>query len=406
MRNFFALLFFLFTISSCSIFGDKNNSTVDDVLKQGAIDPNLIQNAVSYVPVFPFFSGFNNPLDVLVGYDEMIYVVDEKGLNILDQKGTLALIIPIQGATDVTQDRRLHTYVTGKVQRQGGTEMLSCVFHLIGTGQGNYQFVDTLIHPFCDESRSSTQFRGNDDVAVEFTGLACLYDNTLYVSRTGPRNETNTFIRPDNAVLVFNEKGDNISYAAGLNPNESSLKSAVGISSIATLAAPPQRMQGISTSKNFTITLASQNTNLEYRALHISVYDDPDLGTLYNETPTLLSFDFSKGDRFYYKPFRFKKPEDCFIAPDALQYTFVVDSGTDSVYVFTNQGIEGVNPPANSKLKKQVIVSFGGVGSDGTSSGPFGLKDPSGICYNRKMIYVADKGNNRICRYKLSTDLQ
>jgi hypothetical protein len=29
-----------------------------------------------------------------------------------------------------------------------------------------------------------------------------------------------------------------------------------------------------------------------------------------------------------------------------------------------------------------------------------------GICYNRKMIYVADKGNNRICRYKLNTDLE
>jgi hypothetical protein len=84
----------------------------------------------------------------------------------------------------------------------------------------------------------------------------------------------------------------------------------------------------------------------------------------------------------------------------------VVDSGTDSLYIFTNQGFEGVNPPANSIFKKQVIVSFGGPGIDGTSSGPFSFNDPSGVCYDRKMVYVADKNNNRICRYKLSVDMQ
>jgi hypothetical protein len=108
-----------------------------------------------------------------------------------------------------------------------------------------------------------------------------------------------------------------------------------------------------------------------------------------------------------YEPFKFKKPEDCFIAPDATNYYFVVDSETDSVYVFTNQGFEGVNPPANSTIKKQINVSFGGKAIDGKPlDGPFNFLDPMGICYNRKMIYVADKGNNRICRYKLNTDLE
>jgi hypothetical protein len=87
-------------------------------------------------------------------------------------------------------------------------------------------------------------------------------------------------------------------------------------------------------------------------------------------------------------------------------YTFVVDSGSDSLYVFTNQGYEGINPPPNAGLTKQVIVSFGGPGSDGTSSGPFSFKDPSGVCFFRKTIFVADKRNNRICSYKLSNDLE
>jgi len=41
-------------ISSCSVFGGKQNDTVDQVLQQGQIDPNLVPKAVSYVPVFPF----------------------------------------------------------------------------------------------------------------------------------------------------------------------------------------------------------------------------------------------------------------------------------------------------------------------------------------------------------------
>lgn len=396
--------------SCAALFGDKEDEQVDEIFKQGAIDPNLIPQTVGYVPVYPFFQGFVNPVDVFVGFDELIYVVDDNGLNILDQKGTKYQTIAIRGATDVTQDRRLHTYVAGRVElpRGPGGAMinLAAVYHLKNTATGNYEIIDTLIHPDCDASRGATAFRGADDEKVQFTGIATLHDNTLYVSRTGPRNDPNAFFRPDNGLLLFDAAGGNTGFANGLTPNSPSLKSALGISSVATLAAPPQRQQGINTGKSFLITQADQTANIEYRVLHIMVLDDPDAGTSYNETSSLLNYDFTKGDKFLYQPFRFKKPEDCFIAPDALQYSFIVDSGTDSIYIFTNQGVEGVNPPANSGLRKQVVVSFGGPGIDGSSSGPFSFKDPSGVCYFRRMIFVADKGNNRICRYMLSTDLE
>nr|MBP9181087.1 hypothetical protein [Bacteroidia bacterium] len=68
---------------------------------------------------------------------------------------------------------------------------------------------------------------------------------------------------------------------------------------------------------------------------------------------------------------------------------------------FTNRGYEGVNAPATYSDRKQIIASFGGNGS-----GPFQFKDPSGVCYFKRMVYVADKGNGRICRYKLSTDIE
>jgi hypothetical protein len=401
--------------SACSLIGNKKNSTVDDVFKQGAIDPNLVPNNVSYVPIYPFINNVTNPLDVFIGYDEFTYVIVDNDENILednellmyDQKAQLVYRLNIPGATDLTQDRRLHTYIAGRFYTDATkTTHLAAVFHLKNLASGNPQFLDTLKHYICDESRNNTAFRGQDDIAVKFTGLATLFDNTLYVSRTGPRNELGGIARPDNGVLVFNAAGQNIGFTSQLTPNQSSLKSSVGISGIATLAAPPQRLSGISTSKNMFICLGDQSQNLEYRALSIVSSEDPDQGTIYGENGSFLNFDFSKANRFMYESFRFQQPEDIFAAPDASGYIFITDSRKDSVFVFSNNGFEGVNPPANSPTKKQIIVSFGGSGENGTGSGPFNLINPTGICYNSRTIYVCDKGNNRVCRYRLNTDLQ
>ncbi|MBX7204520.1 MAG: hypothetical protein K1X81_03775 [Bacteroidia bacterium] len=392
------------TLTSCNfLWGSKQDDTVDDIFKQGAIDPNLVPQNVGYVPVLPFFQGFVNPTDVYVGYDEMIYVIDDFGVHVLDQKGTSYVTIPIQGATDIIQDRRLHTYIAGRINviRGGNQYNLPAVFHLIHTGSTNYQIIDTLIHPDCDVSRASTGFRGAEDEQVKFTGLATLHDNTLFVSRTGPKNDITSFSRPDNAILVYDADGNNTSYFAGLSPGSSGLRSSMGISAIASQAAPPQRTVGISTSRDVLITLNDPSTALEFRVLALNYFEDPDLGPSYRESANLLDFDTTKAKRFLYEPFRFKSPEDVYIAPDALQYSFVVDSGTDSFYQFTNKGYEGVNAPATYKDRRQIIASFGGFGS-----GPFQFKNPSGVCYFKRVVYVADKGNGRICRFKLSTDIE
>lgn len=405
MKKAFRHITALFLLVSVMACGSKEDDQTNAIFEQGRIDPNLIPNKVGYVPMYPYFTNLSHPVDVYVGYDEMVYVVDDRGLNVMDQTGRLIKTIFIPGATDVTQDRRLHTYVLGRVNHPTLGNR-AAVYHLVNTADGNTRFIDTLIHPLNDDSRGTTANRGADDEAVRFTGIATLHDNTVYVTRTGPRNDPNSFVRPDNGVLVYNAGGTNIGFGTGLNPNNSSLKSVIGISSVATFSAPPQRQQGMSTSKSFLITQADQDKNVEYRVLMINVFDDPELGTQYAESPQFLNFDNSKADRFLYEPLRFKKPEDCYIAPDNLGYIFVVDSESDSLYVFNPQGYEGVNPPANSGLSRQVIVSFGGSASDGSSSGPFNFNDPSGVCYNRRTIYVADKNNNRICRYRLSTDLE
>lgn len=401
--SLFALLFSSLTLlSGCDfLFGSRQDDTVDEIFDQGAIDPNLNPQNVGYVPILPIWQGFINPVDVFVGYDEMVYVVDDEGLRVLDQTGIIQNTIPIPGATDVTQDRRLHTYVAGRVTVEVDNQLrnLAAVYRLTGTASGNIQIVDTIIHPFGDQSRLSASFRGPDDEAVEFTGLATLADNTLYVTRKGPRNDLTSIARPDNAILFYDAAGNNVGYANGLNPVSSSLKSVLEPSSIATYVGPPQRLNGVSNSRDFVITQTADRA--QYKVLSILRIEDPIAGISYEEDPEKVQLDTSKADRFLYTPNRFIQPEDVYIAPDFTNYLFVVDSGTDSLYQFTSLGYEGVNPPPTNTGTKQIIASFGGEGS-----GPFQFIDPSGVCYFRRTLFVADKGNGRIIRYRLSTDIE
>lgn len=388
--------------SGCDfLLGSKQDESTVEIFEQGAIDPDLVPNEVGYVPIQPYWY-MPHPVDVYVGYDEMVYVVDDNGLEIFDQKGTLQRTIAIPDATDVIQDRRLHTYVTGRVNKEigGVTYNLAAVYHIINASTADAPvIIDTLIQPFCDITRNNTAFRGADDEAVEFTGLATLADNTLYLSRKGPSNSLASVARPDNTILIFDEDGVNTGYTNGLSPTVSSLKSCINVSSIASFAAPPQQTSGISGSHDFL--LLQNDPSAQYKALWIVEAYDPDAGVTYVQNDKLLNFDTTKASGFLYTPNRFSSPADVFIAPDATGYIFIVDSERDSLYQFTQAGFEGVNPPANSSVTKQILASFGGEGS-----GPFQFIEPSGVCYFKNTVYVADKGNNRIARFKLSTDLE
>ena len=402
-NSFYLLLLSAIILQSCDfLFGSKDDSVVDEILDQGAIDPNLIPSTVGYVPILPFWNEVSNPVDVYIGYDEMMYVVDDFGLLIFDLKGTKQRSIPFNGATKVAQDRRLYTYVCARVNKMvnGAIYNLPAVYvikNAAGVGQANIS--DTLIHPFCDVSRTNTNFRGKTDESVAFTGITFLHDNSFYVSRTGPTNNLLSVSAPDNAVLTFDASLYNNSYASSLNPITSSLKSMLTIGGISSFLAPPQSLFAVETSADFL--LLQNDPNAEYKVLWIKYFFYPETGPEYSENTALLDFDTTKANGFLYKSFRFAKPTDICVAPDETKYIFVVDEEKDSVYQFTNKGFEGVNPPASSGLTKQVLVSFGGKGA-----GVFQFNSPKGIAYFNRVLYIADTKNNRICRYKLSTDLE
>lgn len=398
-------LSFLFLQYSCDfIFGTKKNDDVSDIFKQGEIDPNLKPQNYGYVPILPIWNKFSHPVDVFVGYDEMVYVVDDNGVNILDMKGSLHRIIPVYKAKEVIQDRRIHTFIIGKVivNIAGQPRELTAVYHLknAATADGPV-FLDTLIHPFCDVSRKNVGFR-LEDLQVEFNGLASLADNSLYVARTGPVNNLSSPYRTDNCILFFDESGKNYAYANGLTPVlPANLKSDIGVSAIAGFCAPPQKIYGVNTTHDFLLCQASPDPSIEYRVLWIKEYSSPDAGTEYGQNDALLMKDESKASRFLYESFRFKKPEDIFIAPDQSGYIFVIDSELDSLFIFTQKGYEGISPPPNSSYTRNILVSFGGKGS-----GAFQFDHPTGVCYFKKTVYVADRDNNRIMRFRLNTDLE
>ncbi len=390
-------------VSSCNfLFGSKKDKQVDDIFKQGKIDPHLVNNQVGYVPIQPIWNGFSSPTDVYVGFDEMVYVTDANGLHILDQKGQEHRLIPISEPSDVVQDRSLRTYVCGRIRKDitgdGIPENLAAVYIIQNSSSASGPiFLDTLIHPFCDATRNTSTFRGASDEQVYFTGVAPLADNRYYVARKGPTNSLTSIALPDNAVMIFNHSNNNVGYANGLNPLYSSLKSLLSVSGICTAVAPPQSYEN--SNNNFFVT--QQDNKAEYKVLSIKETNDVDAGITYTEDAFFLNQDKSKANHFLYESYRFKQPSDVYKSPDALGYIFVVDEGNDSLYQFSSKGYEGVNPPANSTETKQIIASFGGSGN-----GPFQFNSPSGVCYFRNVVYVADKGNNRICRFKLSTDLE
>jgi hypothetical protein len=157
---------------------------------------------------------------------------------------------------------------------------------------------------------------------------------------------------------------------------------------------PPQS-PFLSTEEDFVFTSLSASTQLKVQ--YIDVISN-DAGTDYFVSQLEVG-DTSKADRFLYTPGRFGAPTDVAYSGDGTNYIFVVDREKDSLYQFTNTGLEGVKAPAGSGTNKNILVSLGGTGV-GLSQ----FNEPTAVAYYDRIVYVADAGNRRVLRFKLTTD--
>ncbi len=395
---FFFLTTFLlvFSLYSCKgFFGKKTDIT--QIVEVPKYDSAL----VSYVPIFPYLTEFSDPVQVLAGYDELLYVVDAGTDEIIafDYAGRRLGSFKLKGVKAIAQDRKLNILaIADKDTTLGNVAItLQAVYRLNLYNGGNYgiqyaKIVKEIIHPLY--FRSSITI---GDTAVKFNGIAVYGDNSYLVTRMGPDDNPIKFGGPDDAVLLFS-KEDNWLEQIKVNTIEGEkrdyFKEPYGIT---TLAQPPQG-PFVSSSKDFLVTMVYPFVSLKVQYIRQSVSDQ---GPVYELNTDLVIGDTARADGFLYTPNRFKTPTGITFSGDGTNLIFVSDTTKDSVYVFTSTGLEGVAPPPFFPSGKYIKVSFGGTGS-----GPMNFIDPVSVAYINKYLYVCDRGNKRVCRFILTKDLE
>ena len=391
----YVLMFSLYAgMVSCENFlGDETDLDFIEV-------PEQTFREVSYVPVQPIWDQFVSPSDIIAGFDELIYVVDEAAETVIvfDESGKELGRKFIQGAKAIAQDRSLNLLVIGTITDTSNNSNVdrSCIYRLDLNGTMGYglQFakvVNTIVHPFYFKTTAISK-----DSEVKFNRITVLDDNSFYVSRSGPNNSTTQSGGPDDAILEFN-KEDRFVTPIIVNDNRGArfldfFKQPFAITS---LVKPPQ----ISADGRGDFIFTSLDPNGVLKVQYIQKIESVDGNAFVTKTD--WNNDPSLADRFINEPFRFGEAVGLEFTGDGTNYIFVVDRLKDSLYQFTANGLEGVQPPPASGETKFVRTSFGGSGQ-----GPMQFDRPMAVAYKDRIVYVADAGNGRILRFKLTLDIR
>lgn len=385
----------LLVFSGCEGFWGTRTDT--DFLDEPVFDGRT----VAYVPIQPVWDDLAYPVDIIAGWDELIYVADQGRELIVsyDQAGNQLGSFPVPGLTAIAQDRRLDILALGTRDTViNDVELtLAAIYRIDLDKTGDYGLQNArvkkiLTHPFYAKAGTPS----STDLEVRFTGIAPLGDNRFFVARTGISNNANQFGGPDQAILLFDEDD---SYISPVNVSTN-----LGLfrdyfkdpSSIATFAQPPQS-PAVSQQGDFIFSSLGEDASLRVQVIN---FVETDFGASF-EVRNFITGDTSRADRFLYEPQRWTNPVDVTISGDGTNYFFVVDAETDSLYQFNALGFEGVNPPPGSRTNKAILASFGGTGVGLTQ-----FNEPRGVAYLSRILYVADAGNGRILRFRLTTDFE
>lgn len=361
--------------------------------------PIYNDKTIAYVPVQPAITGFDTPTDIIAGWDNLIYVADSGAQQIIsfDEAGNEVGRFFVPGLSAIGQDRKLDLLATGTKDTTVGGVMLKLPaiyrIHQINN-QGNVglqyaHITQANIHPFCFNSSATPTL---NDVQVRFTSIAIVADNSYYVSKTGPSTGTQ-----GDGVVRFDARDKFISPIA--------VNTTVGVfsnyfqkpQSIVSYSQPPQTPT-VEKKADFLFASWEENQVLKVQGI---AYKESDLGASYEVIEFPKTQDSTKADGILYQSYRFSRPSDITIAGDGTGYIWVVDAQKDSLYQFNAKGYEGINAPSGSASTRAIKASFGGKGN-----GLLQFNRPMGLAYMNKIVYVADAGNKRVLRFKLTTDFR
>jgi hypothetical protein len=390
MRKLIVLIAVAITSVSCENYWGKKTDL-------GFIDiPNYEVREIAYVPVEPKLYDASLPIDVCIGYDEFIYVVDSATSEIarydmaFQPQGRLY----VPGITKVVQDRTFNLLAIGTSDTtvNGVDYDLTTIYRIDFESNGvlNFGFAEiekVAVHPFYFKNSfsSSDAFVRFTDIAVQ-GGVSGELNNRYYVSRTG-ENLNNAGFGPDNAVLTFSNSDEFVSgipvTAAGAVYSDYFK----GPMALASFTQPPQ----IAARPSQDFWVINDDEDQAIQVQHIQFEEGP-FGAVYQ--PIFYSTTDPNTRGYLQTANRFHSPADIAFAGDASGFVFIADAGVDSVYQFTSNGLEGVPPPPASTADLNAISTIGG------------FSDLRALAYYDRILYVADAHNGTISRFKLTLDFE
>ena len=328
--------------------------------------PGVIGDTV-YIPQTPGFTGFNQPSDIFIGNEPLIYIADRLNNRIVQLDlagGLISYSIPILRPKKITQDRNYDLLVLASIIDTIPPNILDTVDVVYRFKLINNSGVLSGVQPtIAFKSTQPTPIPGNHG---KYTGIAAFQDNYYLVSRSGQNNGSP--IDPDNAIFKINRYDNTLPVPVRLPGFEvlgQGLLSLQNISSIVTF-----------TYNNFDFIYTQKYSDEVFKVQWV-IYDDVEQTYIPKFTPE-NNVDLLRNGLF-------SQPED--ITLDYQNNIYVIDAAKDSLYKFSPAG----------KLKSE---SFGGQGISQTQ-----FSGPMGVAFFNKTLYICDTGNNRILRFVLSTDI-
>ena len=346
----------------------------------------------NYIEILPPWGGFEEPTAILMGNDQLLYIVDHANNEIvmMDIGGAVLKRRTILHPTSIAQNSKLDLYIGGEAISPNGNDTMGVIYK-ISLVRYDTVNIDTVIDPFTHDTsfvKRDTSIFYNHDLQTapmkivraeiahpkrRFPGIGILPGNGYLAARVGPDNSS--FVDPDSRVLLFT-KGDTL-----ITP----LSDLVTRSTIATNIPEINQLTGLTTlpaSRDFMVLQSSSGATYTVFWMMYQKTADFD-GWIPKYTPNKNPVDLISS-------IRFQEPTGVTV-DKRRRDIFVVDSELDSVVKFDRNG----------RFKTE---SFGKNKSRGILPG---LSHPHGVAFsNDCTLYITDTGNKLIRRFKLSTQTQ
>ena len=317
---------------------------------------------------------FRNPSDIFYGADNFLYVADTDNNRIvmMDIGGTIqGYSQPIDHPEAITQNDSLQLLIVNKTNAVFRIDLYKYLHHI-------------------DQAPVEKVYEQASQPTRQFTGITVHNKFEYYVTVVDPQSL-------QKVSYVYDFRADH--FLKGPLPMEVN-----GSGLFATMlptAIVSQREQYLDISSSaektdafyFTQTGSIPELQLQnyYKIQHITT-------TLF-EGDNILTPNLALIGTDIYDYKKFYNPED--IALDRSGFVFVVDAGPDPVQDPGSGMQPGFYRFSPTGKEMQATLGYG--------SGPVQFKNPRGIAVTAvaetdQVVYVTDTGNNRILRFKLSTD--